>query len=81
VLYGPIEATMEREQGANVWLEMTLREGKNREIRKVLEHLGLTVNRLIRVSYGPFRLGHLEEGAAEEVPQKAIREALGGKFL
>lgn len=80
VLYGAIEARLEKTQGANVWLEMTLREGKNREIRKVLEHLGLTVNRLIRVSYGPFHLGHLEEGAAEEVPAKAIREALGGKF-
>lgn len=81
VLYGPIEATMEREQGDNVWLEMILREGKNREIRKVLEYLGLTVNRLIRVSYGPFHLGQMEEGAVEEVTQKALREALGNKFM
>jgi 23S rRNA pseudouridine2605 synthase len=80
VLYGPIEATMEREQGANVWLEMILREGKNREIRKVLEFLGLKVNRLIRVSYGPFHLGKLDEGEVEEVPAHAIREALGPKF-
>ncbi|TAL30699.1 MAG: rRNA pseudouridine synthase [Alphaproteobacteria bacterium] len=80
VLYGGIDATMEREQGDNVWLEMVLREGKNREIRKVLEYLGLTVNRLIRVSYGPFHLGQMEEGAVEEVSQKAIEAALGKKF-
>ena len=80
VLYGGIDATMEREQGDNVWLEMVLREGKNREIRKVLEYLGLTVNRLIRVSYGPFHLGQMEEGAVEEVTPKALREALGNKF-
>jgi 23S rRNA pseudouridine2605 synthase len=80
VLYGAIEAKIEREQGDNVWLEMVLREGKNREIRKVLEYLGLTVNRLIRVSYGPFHLGQMEEGAVEEVTPKALREALGNKF-
>jgi 23S rRNA pseudouridine2605 synthase len=80
ILYGGIDATLEREQGANVWLEMSLREGKNREIRKVLEFLGLKVNRLIRVSYGPFHLGQLEEGAVEEVSPKAIEAALGGKF-
>ena len=80
VLYGGIEASIDREQGDNVWLEMTLREGKNREIRKVLEYLGLKVNRLIRVSYGPFHLGQLPEGMIEEVSPKAIKEALGGKF-
>jgi 23S rRNA pseudouridine2605 synthase len=80
VLYGGIEAKLEREQGANAWLEMSLREGKNREIRKVLEYLGLTVNRLIRVSYGPFHLGQMEEGAVEEVTPKAIESALGKKF-
>ena len=80
VLYGGIDATVDRAQGDNMWIDMTLREGKNREIRKVLEFLGLKVNRLIRVSYGPFHLGLLEEGLVEEVSSKAIKEALGGKF-
>jgi 23S rRNA pseudouridine2605 synthase len=77
VRYGPIEATLDREQGANVWLTMGLREGKNREVRKVLEHLGLKVNRLIRVSYGPFDLGKLDDGAVEEVETEELRKALG----
>jgi len=77
VRYGPIEATLDREQGANVWLTMGLREGKNREVRKVLEQLGLTVNRLIRVAYGPFELGDLDDGAVEEVETAALRKALG----
>jgi 23S rRNA pseudouridine2605 synthase len=77
VAYGGIAAKIDREQGGNTWLHMALKEGKNREIRRVLEHLGLAVNRLIRVSYGPFHLGALEEGAVEEVPKKAIREAVG----
>lgn len=72
--YGRIDATLEREKGSNVWIEMVLREGKNREIRRVLEFMGLTVNRLIRVSYGPFHLGKLEEGFVEEVPPKALKE-------
>lgn len=80
IRYGSIAAKIEREQGANVWLEMALTEGKNREIRKVLEYLGLTVNRLIRVSYGPFRLGDLPEGAVGEVSPKALKEALGAPF-
>ena len=75
--YGPIEATLDREQGANVWLTMGLREGKNREVRKVLEHLGLKVNRLIRVAYGPFELGDLGDGAVEEVETDDLRTALG----
>ena len=65
--YGPIEATLDREQGANVWLTFAIREGKNREVRKVLETLGLKVNRLIRVAFGPFELGELAEGAVKEV--------------
>jgi 23S rRNA pseudouridine2605 synthase len=77
VRYGPIEATLDREQGANVWLTMGLREGKNREVRKVLEALGLKVNRLIRVSYGPFELGELEDGAVAEVETEDLRAALG----
>jgi len=77
VRYGPIQATLDREQGANVWLTMGLREGKNREVRKVLEQLGLTVNRLIRVAYGPFELGELDDGAVGEVETAELRAALG----
>jgi 23S rRNA pseudouridine2605 synthase len=77
VRYGPIEASLERKQGRNAWLIVALGEGKNREVRKVLEHVGLTVNRLIRISYGPFQLGHLEKGAVEEVTGKVLREQLG----
>jgi 23S rRNA pseudouridine2605 synthase len=78
VRYGPIQASLEREQGAaNAWLVMSLSEGKNREVRKVLAHLGLTVTRLIRVSYGPFQLGHLERGQVEEVTGKVLAEQLG----
>ena len=66
--YGAIEAALERVQGSNLWLTFAIREGKNREVRNVLEHLGLTVARLIRVSFGPFQLGELAEGAVEEVP-------------
>jgi 23S rRNA pseudouridine2605 synthase len=75
--YGPIEATLDREQGANVWLTLGLREGKNREVRKVLEQLGLQVNRLIRVGYGPFELGDLEDGTVAEVETDELRKALG----
>ncbi len=77
VNYGPIEATLEREQGANVWLGFAIREGKNREVRNVLGHLGLQVNRLIRVSFGPFELGALRDGAIEEVETGLLRERLG----
>jgi 23S rRNA pseudouridine2605 synthase len=77
VRYGPIEAALDRAQGANVWLTVCLREGKNREVRKVLEHLGLKVNRLIRVSYGPFELGDLDDGAVAEVGTADLRAALG----
>lgn len=69
VRYGPIEANLERRTGRNQWIEMTLTEGKNREVRKVLEHLGLQVNRLIRTSYGPFLLEDLQVGAVDEVRQ------------
>jgi len=77
VRYGPIEATLDREQGANVWLTVGIREGKNREVRKVLETLGLKVNRLIRVAFGPFELGELADGAVEEVKTEELRKALG----
>jgi 23S rRNA pseudouridine2605 synthase len=79
VKYGPIDATLERDQGANVWLVFAIREGKNREVRNVLAHLGLEVNRLIRVSYGPFQLGELPEGEVEEVKTRVLREQLGEK--
>ncbi len=77
IRYGAIEAQLDRQQGDNVWLTMGLREGKNREIRKVLEALGLKVSRLIRVAYGPFQLGRLEPGEIEEVPGKVLADQLG----
>jgi 23S rRNA pseudouridine2605 synthase len=77
--YGPIEATLDRPQGSNVWLTFAIREGKNREVRNVLRHLGLDVNRLLRVSFGPFQLGELAEGAVEEVRTRVLREQLGQK--
>lgn len=80
ITYGPIEATLERAQGHNVWLVLGLREGKNREVKNVLGALGLEVNRLIRVSYGPFQLGDLAEGAVEVVRAKMLRDQLGKKL-
>jgi 23S rRNA pseudouridine2605 synthase len=80
VKYGPIDATLERDQGANVWLVFAIREGKNREVRNVMAHLGLEVNRLIRVSYGPFQLAELAEGQVEEVKTRVLREQLGEKI-
>ena len=80
VKYGPIDATLERDQGANVWLVFAIREGKNREVRNVMAHLGLEVNRLIRISYGPFQLGELAEGQVEEVKTRVLREQLGEKI-
>jgi 23S rRNA pseudouridine2605 synthase len=80
VRYGPIEARLDREQGANVWLSFAMREGKNREFKNVLGHFGLAVNRLIRVSFGPFQLGDLPEGAVEEVRTRHLREQLGEKL-
>jgi len=81
VKYGPIEATLERDQGANVWVVFAIREGKNREVRNVMAHLGLEVNRLIRVSYGPFQLGEIEEGQVEEVRGRVLRDQLGDKIV
>jgi 23S rRNA pseudouridine2605 synthase len=78
VAYGPIRAQLERQQGSNAWIAMSLREGKNREVRKVLEHLGYGVTRLIRLSYGPFQLGHLARGALEEVQKSVLADQLGG---
>ncbi len=80
VNYGPIEATLEREQGDNVWITLSIREGKNREVRRIMEHLGLTVNRLIRVSFGPFILGDLETGQIEEVKTSVLKDQLGPRL-
>ncbi len=73
--YGSVEATLDRIQGSNLWLTFAIREGKNREVRNVLGHLGLTVARLIRVSFGPFALGELAEGAVEEVADAGVARA------
>ncbi len=77
VRYGAIEALIDRVQGSNLWLTFAIREGKNREVRNVLGHLGLTVTRLIRIGFGPFELGDLAEGAVEEVPTRELRQQLG----
>lgn len=78
VTYGPVEARLDRMQGDNAWLTVALREGKNREVRRVLEHVGLRVNRLIRMAYGPFQLGSLPKRSVEEVPAKVLRDQIGG---
>jgi 23S rRNA pseudouridine2605 synthase len=79
--YGAIEATLDREQGANVWLSFAIKEGKNREVRNVLLHLGLQVNRLIRVGFGPFELDELDDGEVEEVPTDKLRAMLGDAIV
>jgi 23S rRNA pseudouridine2605 synthase len=81
VHYGAIEAKLERGGGANAWITLALTEGKNREVRRVLDALGLKVNRLIRTSYGPFQLGTLAPGAVEEIPRKVLKEQLGKDAL
>jgi len=75
--YAGVEARLDRVQGANVWITLALREGKNREVKRLLEHLDLTTNRLIRLSYGPFQLGEMAEGAVEEVPSRVLADQLG----
>lgn len=80
IKYGPIEATFEKQQGANVWVNVALKEGKNREVRNIMESLGLEVNRLIRLSYGPFQLGDLPMGAAVEVKTKILKDQVPGFF-
>lgn len=80
VSYGPIEAELEHVKGTNAWMMLGLREGKNREIRRVMEHLGYDVSRLIRVAYGPFQLGRLQEGEVEEIPTRTLREHIPAFF-
>ncbi len=77
VVYGPIVADIERSKGNYSWATVSLKEGKNREVKRVMESLGLKVARLIRISYGPFQLGQLAEGAVEEIPARLWREQLG----
>lgn len=77
VTYQPMQVTFDRQQGANAWLTISIREGKNREIRRAMEAIGTTVNRLIRVSYGPFQLGTLASGEVEEVKRRVVRDQLG----
>ncbi len=77
VRYDAIEAVLDSSKGANSWMTVSLREGKNREIRKVMEHLGYTVLRLLRISYGPLQLGDLVEGAVDEVKSKILRDQMG----
>ena len=81
VLYGAIEATLDRIQGSNVWITMGIREGKNREIKNVLSALGLEVNRLIRISYGPFQLSDLKEGTVREIKGRTLRDQLGPRLI
>jgi 23S rRNA pseudouridine2605 synthase len=78
IRYGPIEAGLDSRKGDNAWISVGLREGRNREIRRVMAHLGLQVTRLIRVAYGPFQLGHLARAAVDEVSAKVLREQLPG---
>ena len=81
IRYGAIEARLEREQGSNSWLTFAMREGKNREVKNGLGHLGLAVNRLIRISFGPFQLGDLPEGAIEEVRTRVLRDQLSERIV
>ena len=80
IQYGPIRAMLDQQQGGNQWITLSITEGKNREVRNVMRHLGLTVNRLIRTAYGPFQLGKLPKNGIEEIPGKQLREQLGKKI-
>ncbi|NKB45528.1 MAG: pseudouridine synthase [Alphaproteobacteria bacterium] len=75
--YGPVQVKLDRKPGVNSWLTVSLSEGKNREVRRVMEHVGLKVNRLMRTAYGPFQLGSLKPGELTEMPHKVLKEQLG----
>ncbi|MDA1089431.1 MAG: pseudouridine synthase [Proteobacteria bacterium] len=77
VHYAPVKAVLDKQARANAWLTVSLEEGRNREIRKIMEHLGLEVNRLIRLAYGPFQLGNLDRGQIDEIKGKVLKEQLG----
>ena len=77
IAYGPIQVTVDHTQGDNSWIMVALKEGKNREVRRVMEHIGHPVSRLIRIAYGPFQLGQLPRGQVDEVSPKVVREQLG----
>ena len=74
---GPIEASLEIQKGTNAWVSIGLREGKNREVRRIMDYLGYPVNRLIRISYGPFQLGNLKKGEVAEINKDAVKNQLG----
>ena len=77
IRYGKIDAKLDKQQGSNAWLTLGIREGKNREVRRVMSHLGYNVNRLIRVSFGPFQIKNLASGEIEEVKNKILKDQLG----
>jgi len=81
VIYGAVEATIDQDKGTNLWLTIGLREGKNREVKNILGHLGLDVNRLIRLSYGPFQLGELKDGEVREIRRHVLRDQLGERLI
>jgi 23S rRNA pseudouridine2605 synthase len=75
--YGPVQVKLDRQPGTNSWLTVSLNEGKNREVRRVMEYVGLKVSRLMRTAYGPFQLGALKPGELTEIPGKVLKEQLG----
>lgn len=81
VIYGAVEATLDQDKGTNIWMTIGLREGKNREVKNILGHLGLDVNRLIRLSYGPFQLGELHDGEVREIRRHVLRDQLGQRLV
>lgn len=81
VIYGAVEAAIDQDKGTNLWLTIGLREGKNREVKNILGHLGLDVNRLIRISYGPFQLADLKEGEVREIRRAVLRDQLGPRLI
>ncbi len=81
VIYGAVEATLDQDKGTNIWLTIGLREGKNREVKNILGHLGLDVNRLIRLSYGPFQISDMKDGEVREVRRHHLRDQLGTRLI